>query len=673
MKKFVFPFFLLPLLIFIASCSSSYKVAENHFKKGHYNTAIPIFLKTVETSGSEEQKAKINYMVGECYRLSNRLPEAEPFYRKAFVSKAYNDENLLYQYCFALKAAGKYESAEKGFKKYIQEGKEFLKVRRAKQELENLKEIEAVSKVNPYITITNCDALNTEAAEYGPMMFQDNQLVFTSSRMGQEIFESTGKPFTDLFYYDLEANADCKGAARPFNELVNLEGFHEASATFSRDGKVMIFARSNSGKKKDLAEEVNLYISTQEEGEWTEPKLFLPVTTLKYWDGCPILHPDGKTLYFASNRPGGYGGLDIYRTRRNTRGEWSRPTNMGKVINSAGNEMFPFVSREGKLYFASDGHPGMGGLDLFEAVRRDGKITVKNMRPPFNSPSDDFSLAFKTPKTGYFSSNRTSDGAKGDDDIFYFVDETPETKIINYYLAGTTFQEENIKKSLLDEVTLELLDESGDVIGTTKSDSVGRFKFENKLQIGIDYTVRGSKTEFIDANELFSTIGKGRDPEEFDDPENDVVFETELSLYQNIFADLDMEGGEETGEGGRRSVVLEGILYDLDDWRIRPDAARELDKLVIYLKSRPTLKIELGAHTDSRASDRHNMRLSKRRAESAVEYIVSNGIDPERIVAKGYGESQLLIPDAVSEEEHQLNRRTTVTILGEVGDEEEGE
>ncbi|NEQ54488.1 MAG: OmpA family protein [Leptolyngbya sp. SIO3F4] len=299
-----------------------------------------------------------------------------------------------------------------------------------------------------------------------------------------------------------------------------------------------------------------------------------------------------------------------------------------------------------------------------------------NMGAPVNSYADDFALALLTPKTGYFSSNRSSDGAKGNDDIFYFEDNSPETKSVNYFLAGTSFVEEDINRTLLPKVGMKLYDERGRLLATTNSDSTGRFKFEVKLDIGYDYTVVAEKESYISENKIFTTIGRGVPEDELVDSVTNITFETDVILYQNIFADLEVTGGGGGDEGdGRPTIVLEGILYDLDQSDIRPDAARELDKLVAYLKSRENIRVELGSHTDSRGRDGYNMRLSRRRAESAVEYLISQGIEPERIEAKGYGETQFLIPNAISEEEHQLNRRTTVTIIGTMDElnSEEGE
>ncbi|MEM1135902.1 MAG: OmpA family protein [Bacteroidota bacterium] len=671
-RKIYTTLLLLASLIFFG-CASAFKAAENKMKQGNYEGALVQYKKLLAETKDDVMKAKANYMIGECYRLSNRMTESEPYYRKAFVSKKLDDENLLYHYAFALKNVGNYESAKKGFTKYAQEGTDYKQTRRARDELAALKEVEKIAEPNKYVTIENCDALNTEGAEYSPIIFND-KLVFTSNRNSQLVYEATGKGFHDLFYYDLKQDDNCSGVATPFNEIINLDGFHEASPTFTRNGRVMIFARSNSGKKRDMVQDVKLYYSTFDGEQWSEAKILYPVSSenSKSWDACPALTADGKRLYFASNRAGGYGGIDIFRSDLQANGQWTRPRNMGKVINSRGNDMFPFVTKAGELHFASDGHPGLGGLDLFRATRRDGEIKVMNMGAPINSNADDFALTLTTPKTGYFSSNRSTDGAKGDDDIFYFEDKSPETKTVNYYLAGTSFVEQDINRTLLPNVAMKLYDDRGRLLSSTQSDSTGRFKFDLKLDIGFDYTVVADKETYIAENKLFTTIGKGVPEEELVDSITNITFETDVILYQNIFADLEIEDGGGEDGNGRPTIVLEGILYDLDESEIRPDAARELDKLVAYLKSRDKIRVELGSHTDSRGRDGYNMKLSRRRAEAAVAYLVAQGIDPTRIEAKGYGETQFLIPNAVSEEEHQQNRRTTVTIIGTIDDNDEG-
>ena len=254
---------------------------------------------------------------------------------------------------------------------------EYLK--RTRSEISSLDGVAALSKGNKYIKITNCEALNTSHAEYAPVIYND-KLVFTSTRNASMIYEATGTGFADLFLYDYEDEGHCEGTATPFSETINLPEFHEATPTFSADGKTMIFARSNNDDKKDPNKEVNLYESKWNGSHWSEGVLLpSPINHKEHWDGCPFLSADGNTLYFASSRPNGQGGVDIYRATRAKNGKWARVINLGRAINTKGNEMFPYVAADERLYFASDGHPGLGGLDILVAARKDGKTTVKNL------------------------------------------------------------------------------------------------------------------------------------------------------------------------------------------------------------------------------------------------------------------------------------------------------
>ncbi|MEN7550277.1 OmpA family protein [Rapidithrix thailandica] len=659
MKKFTLYFVSLSIL-FSWGCSSTFKTARKKYDRGEFNTAIGVFEKAMK-EGNSKNAGRINFYIGECYRLSNRIWEAEPYYTQA-LQAGFTENDVIFHHAYALKANGRYEEASAKFQQYFTSGGDLNKRRRAKEEIEIIKNLAPLLEEHEYIKVTNCEALNSSNSEYAPVFYQD-RLVFTSNRDAEKVYEATGTGFTDLFYYNIQDQDLCNGTVERFNEFINLPEFHEASPTFSHNGKTMIFARSNSGKKKEEYQEVNLYISRLEDDEWSEPEV-LPISAKDAWDGCPAISADGKTLYFASNRPGGYGGLDIWRATKNSRGQWARVSNLGSKVNTSGNEMFPFVSRDAKLYFASDGHPGIGGLDIFVATRKSGKINIENMGKPYNSPADDFALTFKDPKTGFFSSNRNSATAKGDDDIYYFVDETPELKKVNYYLAGTAYEEKEVENELLSNVALALINDLGERIDSTYSDSVGRYRFEPKLLMGVTYTIVAEKDSFLVQEVEYPTAGKEVDQKDLTEPETDIVLESEVHLAKDIFR------GIETG----KMFTLENIYYDYDKFDIRTDAAKELDKLVTFLKSNPDIRIELGSHTDSRERTRgYNIRLSKKRAKAAVDYIVSKGINPDRIEAKGYGATLPVVEDAITEEEHQLNRRTTIFILddGEALPEEE--
>jgi outer membrane protein OmpA-like peptidoglycan-associated protein len=328
--------------------------------------------------------------------------------------------------------------------------------------------------------------------------------------------------------------------------------------------------------------------------------------------------------------------------------------NLGPVINTAGNEMFPYQGSDGSLYFSSNGHPGLGGLDILVARREGGKMVVENVGPPINSSSDDFGFFLYTPDKGFFTSNR--EGGKGDDDIYTFINNDPNLKIVNYYLTGVTYTiDEDGTEKILPNTTVKLYGADDDMLNEALTGRDGKFLF--RVYPEEDYLLMGEKPEYFTSRANFSTVGKTIPKETLNQLETNKVFETKIVLDQ-IVVD--------------KAIVLENIYYDLDEDYIRADAAVELDKLVTILKDNPEIKIELSSHTDSRQTAAYNDDLSKRRAQSAVEYIESKGIDPDRLIARGYGESQLLISDEeinklpteeAREQAHQRNRRTEFKVI----------
>lgn len=653
---------ILLLILVMASCKPAYKTALIKFEQGEYSEAIPLFEGALNKEQKDSDKGKIHFYIAESYRLSNRLHQAADPYSQAISERYFNDKIGLY-YGLALKAKGEYGSAKEQLERFTRMGSDQELVKRAKMELQSMSMVDSLSKVgNKFVTITNLEALNTEEDEFAPALMGTEALVFSSTRGGGEVYAKEGKSFADLYYVPLNQKDAMKsdfGAAQAFDANINTKGFHEATATFSGTGNTMIFARSNSGDKneKDIMQ-VNLYEAKRIKGNtsWEEPRLMSFVSSEKKWDSQPAFSADGKTLYFASAREDGYGGTDLYYATRDDNGGWSRPKNLGGDINTAGNEMYPFVDAEGKLYFSSDGHPSLGGLDLFVAVREDGVVTVSNLGKPYNSTANDFGLVRygKENNKGFFTSDRGIDGAKGGDDIYHFLDETPDVHIVHYFLAGITYGREDGNKSILPDVALELRDSKDTPIESAISDADGNFRFKTELEMGKNYNVYGERgKDYLEETLLFTTIDKAIDDTKVEARDTTVVLETELVLTKNEFVALEEEGGE----------VNLTILYDLDKWDIRPDASKELDKVVEFMTKRPNLKVELGSHTDVRGTDSYNMTLSEKRAKSAVDYIVAQGIDRKRVVAKGYGETDLRVKNAKTEEEHQLNRRTTIRTL----------
>lgn len=649
----------------LLSCNSAmqaYKKGVRHYEAGEYNLAIPQFDKAAK--GDLDPK-RVNFYTAEAYRQSNRFAEAAPFYQKAIDAGTIEPE-VRFHYAYALKAQGRYPEALQQLQQYLS-GKPSNKVYtdKAQREVETLKAIDIIAAKKTVYLVKNMAGLNTPGAEFSPMI-KNGELVFTASRK-EQVYKNNGQPMLGLYRIKLGQNPDETGNnSQVFSNTVFQSDVNEGTPTFSKDGKLMVFARGNNGKRKGGLD-VDLFVSRQDQnGVWGAP-IRLPISDSTAWDGCPAFSADGRTLYFCSNRIGGAGGIDIYRTNIDASGRFSRPVNMGRDINTPGDEMFPFVSSGGKLYFASDGHPGLGKLDIFVATRSQGIIRVDNMGLPINSPADDFGLIFTEDGDGYMASNRA--GGKGDDDI-YFVEDTSvqedsttiakvdpkdpklpngsnAPKIVRYFIAGTVSAREETPM-LLDSAKVKILDEStGEPIGEAVTGQPGTFG-KYPLQEGKEYTILVERRGYLTRREPFTMQGRSI-PEIFlRKAETDTTFNVAVLLDR-----LELD----------KKFILENIYYDLDKYNIRPDAAIELDKLVTILKDNPTLKIELGSHTDVRASDAYNMKLSQNRAKAAVDYIISKGIEPERITAKGYGETQLIVKNAQTEEEHQRNRRTEFKIL----------
>lgn len=606
------------------------------FAKGEYHFAIDDYL---EGLADGADSAVANFQLAESYRLSNRTRESIPYYESA-VKTGRADETAKFHLAKAYKTVGKYDEAEKLFDEFAEESRNRSLVSEAKYHIGNMAKIKEISGKKTYYELSNLDVLNTPRAEYGSVLF-NQEIVFSTDRDSENIFPSTGQGFTGIYKYNINAGSDSTNMAQPLGEYFNTEKRHEASATFSKDGKIMVFARGNDGRKKG-DQDVNLYISKLKKGKWSEPEL-LQISDPNAWDACPAFSPDGKTLYFASNREGGNGGTDLYLSKMDRRGNFRRVRNMGRSINTPGNDMFPYVSDDRKLYFASDGHPGMGGLDVFEAVREGRKVQIQNMGVPLNSSYDDFALIFFNEKEGYITSNR--EGGKGDDDIYKFINNSPDFKTATYYMAARILDGATGKPLSGSKVTVT--DPSGTEIFNGTTDSDGSFKAQ--VNTGVNYTVVAEAEDYLTAHDVFSTIGKTVPQEDLPEFENDVDLKYKLGLIKKEV---------------NKVIVLENIYYDYNSSDIRDDAAEELDKLVTLLQDNADMRIELSSHTDDRGDSKYNLKLSQKRAESAVDYIAENGISADRMVPKGYGENRLLVENAESEEEHQKNRRTEFKILG---------
>ncbi len=643
-------------IAFLYACGAgrmSQNPTEKYFEEGNYEKLIQVLKqnKNLET-------APIQYKIAEAYRLSNRPLEAISYYKKA-KELGSTERELLLWLAISQKMNGEYAQSKKLLLDFMKQDsvKADLLVL-GKKNLNNLATIDSLNKNNPYFAVRTIEGLNSPGAEYAPMMY-NGDLVFTASK--KENIYANGLPYIGL-YKTKFTSPEQTAAQEMFDKNIFDPAVNEGSITFHKDGKIAVFARGNKGGKKSTAD-VDLYMTKLENGAWSQPTL-LSISDSLAWDSSPAFSADGKTLYFASNRIGGLGGIDIYRVGVDAQGRFGTPANMGKVINSIGNDMFPYAAKDGKLYLSSDGHPGLGGLDLFVAIRKNGKIILEHLGKPMNSPYDDFAITKVDQKNGYFSSNRY--GGKGDDDIYAFEDNTPEPpvekpnvvvtekpKTVKYFLEGLITDN---KGKALDSVKIQVLDENTMLAaGNSITIEDGKWgKFE--LETGTKYSVLIEKNGFYKKREIFDMKGKEVPQEKLEKPENEIVFDIKTILEQptknqivnNIFG-------------------INTIFYNLDKADIRMDASVELDKAVQAMIDNPTVKIELGSHTDSRSSAEYNQGLSQRRATSAMNYMIEKGISPNRLRAKGYGESKLInkCADGVecTEEEHQANRRTEFRVI----------
>ncbi|MCC9165296.1 OmpA family protein [Pontibacter harenae] len=617
------------LALLLSACGTGRYISkgDKRFGQEQYQRAIEFYKQALPNA---DNKGELNYKIAEAYRLSNRISEAEPFYQAA-ISGNFRKEDAYYYYGLALKANGKYEQSLKELQDYIRVGSNNRLKALAQQEVENYSNLTEILRKNENFEVRPIPGLNTDASEFAPFVL-NNELVFSSTRGGKE-YMGNGEGFLNLYAAALTDTA--VGAIRPF-EGVNQEEIHEAFATFIDEGRTMVFARGNEGSRKGR-QNVDLFWSTFRSGAWTEAKL-LNINSPQAWDSSPAFSPDGKTLYFSSNRRGGQGGHDIYKSTLEN-GRFSTPVNLGPEINTKGNESFVSVGPDGTVYIASDGHPGLGNLDLFRI--EDGKPI--NLGKPVNSPGDDFGIYFQDEYTGYFSSNR--EGGQGGDDIYAF--SRSKRKTVNFFVDGTLYQRrEGAKQTTVSNNVVVLQNEQGQKVDETTTDANGNFTFP--LDSASTYSLVSEKQGFFTARQRVTTVGKMPSQDQLPEQENEVRLTAELVLNQIV---------------KERAIVLENIFYDYDKADIRPDAAEELDKLVQILVDNPRISIELSSHTDARGSDAYNQDLSQRRAESAVEYIISKGIDRSRITARGYGESRPVVRNAQTEAQHQRNRRTEFKVV----------
>jgi peptidoglycan-associated lipoprotein len=638
--------FLILLVIFASPDLSGQKRkadrAYDFFNAGEYYLAIDHFKDTYSKSKDKNVKADMVYMVAECYRLMNDPKNAEIWYKKA-VKTSYSKPEAQYWYAESLKKNGKYQPAADEFKRY----KQLVPADpRADQEIRSC-ELSAEWLRNPEsYKVDELKEVNSKDADFSPAYARDDfgVIYFTSSRddaAGNKTHGATGQNFTDIF----ESRIDKKGKwSMPVTVQVLNSEFEEGTPDFSSDYREIFFTRCEAGKREKKG---CIIMQAERKGDsWTDPKN-LEIMPDSIVAAHPAITPDGLTLYFVSDVKGGFGGKDIwFVTREKSNAKWSKPLNAGPDINTSGDELFPYVRKDGSLYFASDGHIGMGGLDIFRAKSQpDGSWLIQNMKSPINSFADDFGIVFQDEiEAGLFSSTRKG---KGNDEIYSF--ELPPLKF-------------NVTGLVKDEKTgLAIQSSIVQLIASDGTGAGGDFKF--LLKPAVDYIFLASKKGYLKGNEKVTTKGQEKS--------HDFMVTILLTAID-------------------KPIELPNIFYDFGKWDLRPESMVSLDKLVETLNYNDNITIELMSHTDSRDTEEYNLTLSQKRAQSVVDYLISKGIGLDRLTAKGYGESSpkvvdkdintqfpflklgttlseqyinSLANDEQKEIAHQINRRTEFKVL----------
>ncbi|VXA91331.1 Outer membrane lipoprotein Omp16 [Flavobacterium sp. 9R] len=591
------------------------------------------------------QSGEMFEKLGNAYYFNSDFEKAAQSYEKLYQLQSELAPEYYYRYAQSLKASGKEKEAASVLAKFESKSANDSRSRRLRNNSDYLEDIKA--NVGIY-TIENA-GINSKYSDYGSAIV-DNKLIFTSARdtggVGQRKHAWTGEHFTNLYAAGVNGELIPSNPVR-YDANVNSK-FHEATPVFTKDGNTMYFTRNNylDGKKGKDANKVTLlkiYKATLVNNRWTNVTE-LPFNSNNFSTAHPALSPDEQTLYFASDRPGTIGQSDLYKVVINSNGTYGEPINLGAEINTEGRETFPFVTKDNQLYFASDGHPGLGGLDIFTSkINNDGSFgEVENDGAEVNSPKDDFGYYRDSEiNKGFFSSNR--EGGLGSDDIYRFTSRDKCKQILKGIVTDSA------TGVALAGVQLILLNKQYKVIAETTSDASGYYAFD--VNCRKTYHIRANKKDYT------SKETKLRTPEVTGETKLDIQLESTICR---------VAVGDDLG----KCFGIKMIYFDLDKSTIRKEAALDLAKILDVLMQNPTMKLDIRSHTDCRQTAKYNLLLSDRRAKATIAWLVSKGIDSSRLTGRGYGESQLINdcgcePTNASnctEEQHQMNRRSEFII-----------
>ena len=619
--------------------------ANEMYKNFSYVDAIKIYERIAQKGFVNQEMLQ---SLGNAYYYNAEYKKALPWYEQLFQEGKYKVKpEYYYRYAQTLKSVGDYTQADKMMAKFV----ELTNANDTRAALfEENKDYQTVIKNNSGRFQLNNASINTENSEYGTALYGD-KIVFagaTDARKAKRgVSQWTGESFYDL--YEAEHFDQKLGSRKPFSSSINTQ-FNESTPVFTKDGNTMYFTRNNYVNRKlgsDIENTILLKIlraTKDKNGNWGNI-VEVPFNSDQYNVAHPALSSDEKYLYFASDMPGTFGSSDIFRVEILGDNQYGTPENLGNIINTAGRESFPYISKDNVLYYSSDGIPGLGGLDIFAAkFNADGSTSKPvNIGMPGNSADDDFCFVFNSDsKIGFLTSNRP--GGKGKDDIYSFHEDKPLLFSCQKNIKGIVKDAKT--KAIIANAKVVLSDKVMKEVGTHQSKNDGTFTFEKVDCNNTNYYLRGEKQKYETA-EVNVTVGK-----------DEVVYEIFLNPREVAI---------KKGMDLAKVFEIKEIKFDYNKADIRPDAAVELTKIVEVMREYPKMKIDIRSHTDSRGADSYNLKLSDRRAKATLEWIVKQGIDKKRLKAKGYGETRLVngcsngVP--CTEEEHQENRRSEFIVV----------
>ncbi|MCO5247974.1 MAG: OmpA family protein [Chitinophagales bacterium] len=616
MKKFISYIITLFVIWNVSAQLQDRNSALDKYYKTQYGNSIKELLK-IEQKGLGDFETKV--ILADAYFHLRDFSHALEWMDKASKINHFSEKyNITYAYL--LKSNGRYREADSIYKR--------LGVKYQDQLSDKIK---LISPSN--YDVSNVEMLNTVSDEFAPAFYRDG-IVFTGQpKKKNDLYTWNNKSWLRPFYLPYKPEGTENGQPQLFKLPRKSKKNHQGPVSFGRNSK-MIYYSQNQKTKKNEASTLGIYTAHKSGQKWKKVKAF-ELNHPEYSIAHPSVSKDGRTLFFVSDMPGGMGGTDIYYTKF-MNGKWSKPVNLGAAINTSFNEMFPYLHEDGTLYFASDGLPGWGGLDIFYTRFENGAWTIPvNMGKDINSSFDDFGLILDNNKyIGYLSSNRP--GGKGGDDIYRVQIKGYRELVKKSFISGKII-DDIASQPVLDAIVNLIANGRTLQNINTQSDGMFRFDWPGKADSVI-----------IQAN------AEG-------------YFSTEQVIYlsDNKLQDLQIQLQKIELN---KSILIHNIYYGFDKWDLSPAAKSELQKLVVMMKKNSNRIIEIGSHTDSRATADYNLELSKKRANEVVNYLIQNGISSERLLAKGYGESEILnrCVDGVdcSEQEHAVNRRTVFKLIG---------